>query len=98
MKNKKTSTKKYITLKDGGMDFRTMARIMTKHGYKMNHATARNQLILAIKYLLTHVSTDLKTNIPQAQLEKTIEDQKVHENLSDIIYLAFNEKEEENNE
>jgi hypothetical protein len=96
MKNQKTSTKKYVTLKDGGMDFRTMAKIMTKHGFKMNHATARNQLILAVKYLLNYVSTNLKTNIPPAQLEKMIEDQKVHENLSDIIYLAFNEEEESN--
>ncbi len=95
--NKKSpSTKKYITLKDGGTDFRTMAMIMSKHGFKMNHATARNQLNLAVKYLLTQISSSLKSGARSVQLEELMGDQEIHENLSDIIYLAFTEERKSN--
>lgn len=95
MKKEKTA-KKYVTLKDGGMDFRTMAKLMTKNGFKMNHATARNQLILAVKYLLGHISSSLKTGLPQTRIEEMLDNQDIHENLSDIIYLAYKEEEKDN--
>lgn len=36
---------------DGGMDYRTIAEMMTKQGHKMNHATARNIFLRAMKKL-----------------------------------------------
>ena len=33
----------YATISDlGGMDYRSIANLMTENGFKMNHATARN--------------------------------------------------------
>ena len=35
----------------GGMDYRTIAEIMSENGHKMNHATARNIFLRAMKKL-----------------------------------------------
>ncbi len=35
----------------GGMDYRTIAEIMSEGGHKMNHATARNIFLRAMKKL-----------------------------------------------
>jgi hypothetical protein len=40
----------YATVKDG-MDYRAISEIMTERGYKMNHATARNVLLSAMRSL-----------------------------------------------
>jgi len=90
-----TKNKKYITLKDGGADFREMARIMTEAGYKMNHATARNQLILAVKSLITHISSSLKVSVSSSQVEEMISNPEVHESLSDILFLAYEKQQQE---
>jgi len=81
--------KKYVTLKNGGCDFRKMAKIMTEAGYKMNHATARNQLILAIDSLITHTSSNLKVKVTKAQIAEMITDQTLQNNLADVLYLAY---------
>ena len=81
--------KKYVTLKDGGCDFRKMARIMTAAGYKMNHATARNQLILAIESLIQHTSSNLKIKMTKAQLRELVTDQDLQDNLADVLYTSY---------
>ena len=55
--------KKYVTINENGMDFRKMSKIMSDAGYKMNHATTRNILILGIETLIIHISGSLKTKI-----------------------------------
>lgn len=96
-----TQKKKYVTLKDGGCDFRTMAKIMTDAGYKMNHATARNQLMLAIESLLSHTSSNLKLRVNKTHLRSLITNQNLQDNLADVLYVAYqaltDEEEEKNN-
>lgn len=48
---------KYATVGDqfDGMNFRLIARKMTRAGFKMNHATARNVLHSALRKLATEV-------------------------------------------
>lgn len=98
MKSFENSKKKYVTLKDGGCDFRTMAKIMTDAGYKMNHATARNQLMLAIESLLSHTSSNLQLKVNKCHLRNLITDQDLQDNLADVLYVAYQAmiKEEEN--
>jgi len=94
--NNKTKTKKtYITLKDGGCDFRNMARIMTKAGYKMNHATARNQLMLAIEALIAHMSSKLKVKLSRTQIRDMVCSQALQTNLADVLWLAHHGHQEE---
>lgn len=38
----------YSTVKDGG-DYRKIAEVLTAHGYKMNHSSARNKFLAAMK-------------------------------------------------
>ncbi len=38
----------YATVKDG-MDYRAISEIMSERGFKMNHATARNVLLSAMR-------------------------------------------------
>jgi len=83
--------KKYVTLNEDGIDFRTMAYIMTNVGFKMNHATARNQLILAIQFLVGHMSDKLEINISQKNISNMIKSQDIHEQLSDVLYKAYQE-------
>lgn len=92
-----TKDKKYITLEEG-LDFRSIAKVMTANGFRMNHATARNQLIVAMEKLLTSIAADVqgkeKDNI-DFNLEGLLKDANIHEYLSDILYLAHKELENE---
>jgi len=86
---KNTKSKKYVTLKDSGCDFRKMAKIMTKHGYKMNHATSRNQLLQALKDIFEDSSKKLKTSLNDEQIKVLICNQEVQESLGDVIFKAY---------
>lgn len=90
-----TDKKQYVTLKNGGTDFRKMAQIMTDAGYKMNHATARNQLIIAMENLVGHVSSSLKTKLTKKQIKDIVNAQEIHDDLADIIFAAYKEIEQE---
>lgn len=87
--------KKYVTLKNEGCDFRTMARIMTNSGYRMNHATARNQLMLAIESLLTQTSLNLKVKANKEHIKELIANQDLQDTLSDVLYAAYQEMKKE---
>jgi len=88
--------KKYVTIKSDGTDFRKMAEIMTEAGFKMNHATARNQLILALETIVNHMSSSFNTKITKKHVKNLLNSQEIHDDLSDIIYLAYKELEKEN--
>lgn len=83
-------TKKYITIEEG-MDFRRIAKVMSDKNYKMNHATARNQLLCAVEELLVNASEELGLNLSSEQVKDLAKSQDVHEALQDVLYLA-NEK------
>jgi len=87
--------KKYVTIKNNGTDFRKMAQILTNAGYKMNHATARNQFMLAIETIVNHMSTNLKTKVTKKHLKNLLSSQEIHDDLSDVIYKAYKELEKE---
>ena len=87
--------KKYITVKSG-IDFRKIAKIMTKHNYKMNHATARNQLISAMNNLLEKTAENMGVKINRDRLEDLIKDQNVHDSLTDVLYIAYRDYLREN--
>lgn len=87
--------KKYITVKNG-TDFRKIAKIMTKHNYKMNHATARNQLISAMNTLLEKTAENMGVKINRERLEDLIKDQNVHDSLTDVLYIAYRDYLKEN--
>lgn len=97
LKDPTDTSKKYITLEEG-LDFRTIAKVMTKNGYVMNHATARNQLIMAMEKLLGHIATEVsgataqKGSPPNQNLQELLKDPNIHEYLSDILFAAHKQE------
>lgn len=81
-------SKKYITIKNG-IDFRRIAKIMSKHDFKMNHATARNQLISAMNSLLEKTAENIGVKINKEKLQDLIKEQIVHDSLSDVLCVAY---------
>lgn len=82
-----SKAKKYVTIEEG-TDFRTIAKIMTKNGYKMNHATARNVLISAIKRLLNYSADQVGVKINPEAMNGLVKDQELHSALADVLYRA----------
>lgn len=91
----KKNSKRYVTIKNNGIDFRKLAEIMTVNGYKMNHATVRNQLMLAIETLMNHMSSNLDAKLTKKNIKTFLASQENHDDLSDVIYKAYKELEKE---
>jgi cytidylate kinase len=86
--------KQYITL-ENGIDFRAIATIMTRAGFKMNHATARNQLMSAMQKLLTNIVKQTEVKIDREQIEEMMNSQEIHSALADVLHRAYLEMEKE---
>ena len=86
--------KEYITL-DEGIDFRKIAAIMTKAGYKMNHATARNQLMSALQKLLTNIVKQTEVKPDREKIEEMMNSQEIHNALADILHKVHQDIEKE---
>ena len=82
--------KEYITL-DEGIDFRKIAAIMTKAGYKMNHAIARNQLMSALQKLLTNIVKQTEVKPDREKIEEMMNSQEIHNALADVLHRAYQE-------
>lgn len=55
---------KYVTLKNkSGMDYRSIAEIMTSKGDKMNHATVRNIVNKGLIKVVKNISREYNRNI-----------------------------------
>jgi hypothetical protein len=97
MKKPEKKQTSYVTL-DEGTDFRKIARIMSESGYQMNHATARNVLMMSLSNLFKHVSTEMSSELSDSQVNGILRDQSIHEALSDILFEAYQELKQENNQ
>jgi len=88
--NSKQKEKKYITLEDGE-DFRTIASIMTEFGdEKMNHATARNQLISALSNLFNDTANQINSDkIKKSDIESILKEQNLNNEFTDMLYLVY---------
>jgi hypothetical protein len=86
--------KKYITLPEK-MDFRKIGKIMTKAGYDMNHATARNQVVAAMKEVLNTLVKDMRSEISLEQINDLVNNQEIHQALQEVLYIAYKELKQE---
>lgn len=87
--------KRYITI--DGIDFRKIASIMTQAGYKMNHATARNQLMSALQKFLMNIVKQTDVKLEREKIEEMINSQEIHGALTDVLSRAYEEMEKEKN-
>lgn len=81
--------KKYITV-DNSVNFRAMAKDITKHGFKMNHATARNNTIKAIQSFLKHFSRNIGVSLSEEQILKLSKEMNVHRAIGELLQNVYN--------
>ena len=58
----------YATVTNQGMGFREIAEKMTSHGFKMNHATARNHFLRAMEKIASPMVSFIETDMDAKQL------------------------------
>ena len=89
-----------VTSEYGGADYRTIAEKMTDHGHKMNHATARNIFLRAMKKLAGPLC-ELHGVKDDTLIEKTAKDPSFQESMIEIVTDIYDEnfidKEKSNN-
>ena len=70
---------------EGGMDYRTIAKKMSDDGDQMNHATARNIFLRAMKKLATPVCELYELDESQDKIEKTARDPRFQSSMVELI-------------
>lgn len=81
------STHGYATISsiDGGMDYRTIAEQMTASGHKMNHATARNVFLKAMKKIAQPIHDLYGKPTDDDALMRTAKDPRFQESIVEIL-------------
>ncbi len=77
----------YATVKSlpGGMDYRSIAEEMTSNGDKMNHATARNVFLGAMKKFAGPILKMYAVSADDASIMRTAKDPRFQESIIDIL-------------
>jgi hypothetical protein len=81
------TTNGYATVSkaDGGLDYRSIAEKMTGSGDKMNHATARNIFLRAMKKLATPIHEMYEIESDEVSITRTAKDPRFQESISEIM-------------
>jgi hypothetical protein len=84
----------YATVKEfaGGADYRTIAKKMSDNGYKMNHATARNVFLSALRKLAKSLHQAHDLPIGDSDLQKTAKDPRFQSGVAEILEGINNRK------
>ena len=69
----------------GGEDYRTIACEMTSRGHKMNHATARNVFLSALRKIAKPVHKMNELSTSDDDLQKTAKDPRFQSGVADIL-------------
>ena len=77
----------YATVKSlpGGMDYRSIAEKMTEGGDKMNHATARNVFLGAMKKFAGPILKLYDLGADEVDIMRTAKDPRFQESIVDIL-------------
>ena len=75
------TTKQY----DNGADYRSIADQMTEQGYKMNHATARNVFLSALRKIAKPVHDMHGKSNGYDDLQKTAKDPRFQSGVAEIL-------------
>ncbi len=80
-----------VTGTDGGMDYRTIAQKMTDDGHQMNHATARNIFLRAMKKLATPLCELYELADDPAHVEKAARDPRFQSGMIELIGEVYDD-------
>jgi hypothetical protein len=70
---------------EGGLDYRSIAEEMTSRGYKMNHATARNIFLRAMKKLAEPLCELYDSELDVALVDVAAKDPRFQESMVELI-------------
>ncbi len=81
------ATHGYATNKQfaGGEDYRAIAEHMTSRGYKMNHATARNVFLSALRKIARPIHAVNQVATTDEQLQCTAKDPRFQAGIAEIL-------------
>ena len=74
-----------VTSIEGAKDYRTIADHMTGEGHKMNHATARNVFLRAMKKIAEPLHTMYDMPKDEASIMRTAKDPRFQESVFEIV-------------
>jgi hypothetical protein len=77
----------------GGMDYRTIAEIMTDDGHKMNHATARNIFLRAMKKLAEPLCELYGLDEEPGRVERMSRDPRFQSSMVEVVGDIYAEAE-----
>ena len=83
---------------ENGLDYRSIAEIMSEDGYKMNHATARNIFLKAMKKLAKPIHELYDTEVTDDRIMKTAKDPRFQESMIEIIESGLHRQESSSDE
>ena len=75
----------------GGMDYRNIAEKMTESGDKMNHATARNVFLRAMKKLAKPVCEMYGVDTSADRIDMTAKDPRFQESMIELVSDMYEE-------
>ena len=81
------ATHGYATIKQfsGGDDYRVIAEKMTRNGYKMNHATARNVFLSALRKIAKPIHKVNNVSTTDERLQRTAKDPRFQASVAQIL-------------
>ena len=74
-----------VTSIEGAKDYRTIADQMTESGHKMNHATARNVFLRAMKKIAEPLHNMYDMPSDDASIMRTAKDPRFQESVFEIV-------------
>lgn len=86
--------KKYVTVsnENEGLDYRSIAEIMTRDGHKMNHSSVRNYIVRSFKKVAKEVTHQYGMNYDDKQIDELAKSPDFQHALIDIMKRKnFNE-------
>ena len=75
----------YATVGPSGKGYREISEIMTKEGHKMNHATARNVLLSAMKTIAADIVKSQDIDINNVDIDEIARSPLFQSGVADVI-------------
>lgn len=80
------ANKKYVTTNvENGMDYRSIAEIMTKSGDKMNHSTVRNIITRGFCKVVKGISEDYELKYSDQKIKEIAQSPEFQESIIQIM-------------
>ena len=79
-------TKKYVTTKvENGLDYRSIAEIMTKNGDKMNHSTVRNIITRGFIKVVKGISKEYDLKYTDSKIKEIAQSPEFQDSIIQIM-------------